>query len=575
MTRPTNHPTDHHYWEYLIPYYVNRTLTPPERMAFERHLVTCAACRQALEDWHSVAGMVQQEVAVWAQQTPPLSSEVRAQIGISTHGSRSAHAPGTVVVSHSLRGGRQTGQAGRVARRPLQVPLTLVAAAVMIVIFGGLLLYMATNGDDSSPASQAEVNNGVQPTLGLRPTGTPFIEAQESPMFAQPDDLGILDSGGNNSNNAAGAGGAAPDIQAFELPTDSGIGGANTAFCQAMTLTTATVMMYDQPGGDNIVGYLNPGEALEVFQRTVEGWYQLIWSTGYLGGWVRGSEIALNGACNNVLYPTPTGTVSILATPTAVYRGSIGMGYLMMTTEQVGEIATNTRVRISYAWQDNDGWWYNIVAEDEIRQADARTWQLTYAPDVTPGPTPTNVFQYLVGNGDYRFVTREQLGAIPSYTAVRIDAAWYDGVEWNYTIVSQAGASATARLSQIQYPPPEFFVTMTATAQAVIPAATLTATPTATPQIPPAQIQSFTADPNPAEAGVAITLAWETINAASVSVREVKQDGTFGQWYEDLATVGTLVVIAPDTGASPITYVLVVADSLGREITGQITVRVE
>ena len=70
---------------------------------------------------------------------------------------------------------------------------------------------------------------------------------------------------------------------------------------------------------------------------------------------------------------------------------------------------------------------------------------------------------------------------------VRIDAAWYDGVEWNYTITTEAGISVTALQSQIKYPPPEYFLTLT-------PPITPTATHT---PLPPAQILNFNADPNP------------------------------------------------------------------------------
>ncbi len=463
---------------------------------------------------------------------------------------------------------------------------------------------------------------------------------------------------------------------------------------------------------------MTPGEWMDVFQRTTEGWYQIIWPTGYLAGWVHGDEIVLNGPCNDVFYPTPT-PMSVLATPAAVYgegigmgyllitteqvgaipantrvrishawfdgvgwwyyivaeddttaaearewqltyapgvtpgpmptpvfSGSIGMGYLLVTTQQVGTMPANTRVRISHAWFDSVGWWYYIVAEDETTTAEAREWQLTYAPDVTPGPTPTamymsssgasfnlvtlvtvgaipahsrviitgghftghdweytvmttggvtgevmqsqlallpptptptpggptptNVFQLLVGNGDYRFVTREQIGSIPFDTAVRIDAAWFDGSEWTYTIVTESGISGTARLSQIKYPPPEYFATMTATAGFNTPVPTSTSTPLS----PPIQIRSFTATPNPAKAGATITLVWEVTNAAAVSIREVKPDGAFGQWYTGLTASGTLDVVAPDNGGNRITYVLVAVDSTGREVTGQITVNV-
>lgn len=77
-------------------------------------------------------------------------------------------------------------------------------------------------------------------------------------------------------------------------------------------------------------------------------------------------------------------------TPTAVFGSLIGMGgYPLVTTEQVGSLQPGTRVRISSALFDGQGWLYQIVAMDERTIADARERQLAYAPDVTPGLTPT------------------------------------------------------------------------------------------------------------------------------------------------------------------------------------------
>lgn len=76
-------------------------------------------------------------------------------------------------------------------------------------------------------------------------------------------------------------------------------------------------------------------------------------------------------------------------TPTALFGSYIGMGFLLMTTEQVGNIPAGARVRISHASRDDNGWIYFIVAQDEVTMAEAREHQLTVAPYATPGPSPT------------------------------------------------------------------------------------------------------------------------------------------------------------------------------------------
>lgn len=76
-------------------------------------------------------------------------------------------------------------------------------------------------------------------------------------------------------------------------------------------------------------------------------------------------------------------------TPIAQFESYIGMGYLLITTEQVGNIPAGARVRISHASRDEYGWLYFIVAQDEVTTAEARDNQLTPAPYATPGPSPT------------------------------------------------------------------------------------------------------------------------------------------------------------------------------------------
>jgi anti-sigma factor RsiW len=73
-------PDDHPSWEALMPFYLARTLPDYQARALEAHLSTCAACRQALEDWRAIANATHQVATQRAQQMPPLSSSLRQQI---------------------------------------------------------------------------------------------------------------------------------------------------------------------------------------------------------------------------------------------------------------------------------------------------------------------------------------------------------------------------------------------------------------------------------------------------------------------------------------------------------------
>jgi hypothetical protein len=113
-----------------------------------------------------------------------------------------------------------------------------------------------------------------------------------------------------------------------------------------------------------------------------------------------------------------------------------------------------TRVRISHAQFNDSQWQYYVVAEDEQTMAWATASQLTYAPNMTPGPTPTALYGSSIGMG-YALITTEPVGPIPAGAQVRIGSAWFDGTDWVYSIVAEDGqTTADARQWQLTYAPP-------------------------------------------------------------------------------------------------------------------------
>jgi hypothetical protein len=156
--------------------------------------------------------------------------------------------------------------------------------------------------------------------------------------------------------------------------------------------------------------------------------------------------------------------------PILPFQSEIGMGgFRMMTTEQVGEIPAGTRVRISHATQNPSGEWvYAIVPEDQATTAGAFAHQLTYAPGVIPGATPTARFNDAMFIGQYNLITREQIGSIPAGTRVITGSAYLGADEWVYNISADGGNYVEARESQLDFAPD--FIPGT-------PAPTLTVTP--------------------------------------------------------------------------------------------------
>jgi hypothetical protein len=247
-------------------------------------------------------------------------------------------------------------------------------------------------------------------------------------------------------------------------------------------------------------------------------------------------------------------------TPTAVWRETIGTGYDMLTTEQVGSIPANTRVRIVYAWHDGTDWVYAIQSED-FRTADARTWQITRSMGPTPiGATPTDVFQYFQ-DSDYHLKTREQVGSIPANTWVRIYGAWYDGAMWRYQIVTRESVLAEAAQYQLIYPPLE----------------NPDPTPTPTPLIPPGEvtIRSFTASPDPVARGGTITLAWNVSGATTVKLTRLSERG--GIFIEPVAPTDSLTAAGsiqhhlPPTYINTVSFILIATDSQGHQVTQAVT----
>jgi len=140
-------------------------------------------------------------------------------------------------------------------------------------------------------------------------------------------------------------------------------------------------------------------------------------------------------------------------TPANPYSLFIGRGYLLITTEQVGDIPAGVRVRITHGIPQYNGCLYGIVAEDEVTTAEAREYQLMLAPDVTPGPTPTAMFAGYMDEG-YPLVTTEQVGDIPEGTRVRIVSWYINYTGYVYTIVAEDEATtAEAHEAQLALAP--------------------------------------------------------------------------------------------------------------------------
>ncbi len=431
----------HEQWSDLIPYYVNRTLPDGERAAFERHLANCADCRRAVDDWNLVAGTVYQEVDHWAQQTPALSAQVRARLGPPP--SSNGHGHYTPVFSPDET---RSVYAMRRPSRRYRLPLTMVAAAVMIVAVGVIVIMIAGRGDES-PTPLSELNgtetqiHTPASTLGAV-TATPLPTQARTTTPAEVADLGILPPLKTPTPK--------PTLTAtLRQPTQTPRPPATLTPTLYWPVTPTAAYQYGIGSGFIMVttvqiGDIPAGTPVRISHAWYDGttWIYAIVTEDDQTTYAEARELQLAFAPD--VTPGPI--------PPAAYQGAIGMGYLMVTTAQVGSIPAGTRVRISHAWHNGYRWLYAIQAYGGEDFFDAEEWQIAYAPDVTPGPTPTAMYQNQIWAG-YVLLTTERVGTIPPGTRVQITAGQFDGFGWIYDVEAEDGTTAQARTAQLTLDP--------------------------------------------------------------------------------------------------------------------------
>ncbi len=156
----------HNPWEEMIPFYIAGTLPRTDSQRLERHLSGCDECRHSLESWRAIAGVVRAQASGQMRDLPPLSPRVLEQAAQSGRGRRS-----TMTSAYA---------AAPEPRRYGSLPVTMIAAVITVVMFGGLLALMVLRG---LPAPNA-TNVGLLPTVTETVSGTPqiiIIEPSASP----------------------------------------------------------------------------------------------------------------------------------------------------------------------------------------------------------------------------------------------------------------------------------------------------------------------------------------------------------------------------------------------------------
>lgn len=303
----------HKRFEELIPFYIAQTLPEADRRAVEAYLAQSKEARQTLAEWQAIANAVYDDAAKKAVGLPPLSPQVRQAI------QQPRAAGSTVPTRETQRVIYPPPQAFTAARR---LPVTLVAALLTLILFGGLVAYMATrspigtqgSGDGTSVAMLTEEVGSPTPTpTPLTPTAT--------------RDLGIVNPTpipqGDSGNTVAPAPQESQTFenQSFNLDagTETSTGGSPdaqirlaepqipTGDCILFSRTGAEVSIHRSPSlSTEVIGVLQAGQTLVTWVYSGDGWYQVFIADQGTVGWVSAALIQLSGSCNTLPLPSPT-----------------------------------------------------------------------------------------------------------------------------------------------------------------------------------------------------------------------------------------------------------------------------
>ena len=324
----------HQQWEDLIPFYIARTLPAEESRALEQHLAQCTHCQQTVNEWRVIASGVWRQTDTLARNLPPMAEHVRQ------HATQSAPSRQQIQPVQKNEQGYYEIKYHRLpeeqptARRFSRVPVTMAAALVTMVLFGGILLLalgslpqdisltpqtVADNSNQAAPSlpespspeggsSTPEIttNNTIlsTPTLRLpaasstpsplppRPTNTPFPSpvvgnSVASPTLPLPPSLPPNSGGGSTEMLAP----VATNDPFFGVPE-----------CTITNTLGQALNIYQWADPNSaIIGSFPPNAAANVQVMSPDGqWIQLNY-----GNWVQANAVAQSGTCN-LWIATPT-----------------------------------------------------------------------------------------------------------------------------------------------------------------------------------------------------------------------------------------------------------------------------
>lgn len=393
-------------WQDLIPFYVAGTLDDEDRQQLERILAESEEARAALAEWQLIGDFVRSEAAMWSRGLPPLSTEVR-EATRSVPATR-PNIPKVVLPDLSQDASPLTrevlkfpdsaqiksSQAHPSSQRQIRIPFTLVASVLVVVIFGGLLFANLIGNTDQGQTGASQVADsglaaGLETSI-LEPTST-------------QSDLGILTEP------------VVPSVTNTEIPLPTPTNASVDTLvtqpspswtplpneCVAYAVASSAQVYAAANGESDVLATLPSGEYRRVatFQDADGGWYELIRISGGLLGWVRSSDIQLNGPCSDLAMPsqtpssTSTSTACMLTpvdnTDALIYQEPSRESTVLQTIANFAIVEAQERTNTGwyYVVYNANGLWVGWVnAADANFSAGCESLPLTTVSTETPVP---------------------------------------------------------------------------------------------------------------------------------------------------------------------------------------------
>jgi len=304
-------------WKDLIPFYVAGTLPDNQKQALEAYLAQCGdPCFDEVEEWRTIASATWQNANDRVGDLPPLSQAIRTEVAKDAE----LRASGKVISSN----GFNTDTPNNVTNAPVaqprvteipnkrrgsRIPLTMVAAFMTVVIFGGILIsqlapedlepeaiqltevadveLLITDefGDETGllPDNDNDTDSGILATptpLNIpQPTVTPFPPPTSTPLPTLPPNSG----GGLDQSTMS------------EAMLNPGQG------CMIRNETAGALSVYENASFEaDTVGIMREGQEAQI-RVQFGGWYELSY-----GRWVYSENVIVYGNCSNLITATPT-----------------------------------------------------------------------------------------------------------------------------------------------------------------------------------------------------------------------------------------------------------------------------